>query len=398
MKILILLSRFPYPLEKGDKLRAYHQLRLLSEKHEIILCALSKKKVREEDFNHIKQFCSSLHIFYFSKWNIIVNLFKVLFSKIPFQVAYFHHSFIQQKIDEIILKEKPEHIYCQLIRMAEYVKNTTSIPKTLDYMDAFSIGMKRRENNSSVYLKPFFSIERIRLKNYEMDVFNYFENKTIISEQDKNFIKHPEQEEIKVIPNGIDTEYFSPRKSDKEYDLLFSGNMNYYPNIEAALFIEEKIFPALLQNFPSMKLLIAGASPSARILKLKSKSITVSGWMEDIREAYWKSKIFVAPIFHGSGMQNKVLEAMAMGLPCVTTVMVNNAINAPKDCILLAETAGEFERQIILLMKDKNLSESISANALNFVKQNYNWRIFVEDLEKTFLTAKTQRRKEKTKN
>ena len=164
MKILVLASRFPYPLEKGDKLRLFHQIRELSYTHEIVLCALHEQAVQKTDFQEVKQYCSAIYLFPFSK---ILNILSgILRGGMPFTVSYFFNISIQKKIAQVIEKEQPDHIYCQLIRMAEYAKNL-AIPKTLDYMDAFSLGQKRRAESAFLLLKPFMHYEAKLLKNYE---------------------------------------------------------------------------------------------------------------------------------------------------------------------------------------------------------------------------------------
>jgi hypothetical protein len=136
MKLLVILPRVPYPLEKGDKLRAYNQIRFLSKTNEITLCALNDTKLHPNAKSELKPYCKRLYILNISKWSIILNLFKALFKGIPFQVGYFYNRKAKQQIQQIINEVQPDHIYCQLIRVAEYVKNN-STPKTIDYQDVF---------------------------------------------------------------------------------------------------------------------------------------------------------------------------------------------------------------------------------------------------------------------
>ena len=243
MKLLVILSRVPYPLDKGDKLRAFNQIKQLSKKHQIILLALNDKKLDEKALDELKKYCIAISIIKFSKITIFFNLVRAFFNGKPLQVGYFYFDKAQKKVNMLIAKHKPDHIYCQLIRTAEYAKPFPNIPKTLDYMDVFSKGMERRKSTEPFYLKPFFAIEHKRLLKYEHDVFQYFNNKTIISEQDKNLIQHSQKQEINVVPNGVDTNYFKAIPFEKEFELLFNGNMNYPPNVESAEYLVNKILP-----------------------------------------------------------------------------------------------------------------------------------------------------------
>ena len=143
MKLLVLLSRIPYPLDKGDKLRAYYQLKQLSRDFEIKVVALDDSNSSERDQEKLRNEFD-IQFVKLSKTVIYLKMFRALFSDKPFQVHYFIQRSANLKVKEIVSEFKPDHIYCQLIRTAEYVKNIHSIPKTMDYMDAFSKGMDRR--------------------------------------------------------------------------------------------------------------------------------------------------------------------------------------------------------------------------------------------------------------
>lgn len=382
----MLLSRVPYLLDKGDKLRAFYQLQKLSEKHEIILFALAEETdALVEATLELQKYCREVHLFPRQKASIFRNLAGAFRNKKPIQVNYFYDAKAQKQINELISQHQPDHIYCQLIRMAEYVRHVKSIPKTLDYMDAFSKGMQRRAEVAAFYLKPVFALEALRLKKYEAAVFSDFRYKTIISRQDRDFIAHTRHKDIAVVPNGIQTSYFHPLDLPKQYELVFTGNMNYAPNIEAATFLVKKVLPLVKKQFPEVKVLLAGANPSYQVQSLQSAHVTVTGWMPDIREAYAAAHVFVAPLFIGSGVQNKILEAMAMKVPCVTTQLVNNGVGAANNChLLVANTPQEFARHICNLLTNQELKEQITKRALDFVHENYTWSKAVAYLEQVF--------------
>jgi polysaccharide biosynthesis protein PslH len=382
VKLLVLTSRFPYPLEKGDKLRIFHQIRELSQRHEIILCALTEEIVQDADYQQVMPFCSQIHIFHLSKMTIFLNILAGILRGLPFSVSYFFNRKIQKSILAIAEKENPNHVYCQLVRTSEYFKETP-YPKTLDYMDAFSVGMRRRSEDESWILRPFYALESKLLKKYETSIFPYYNNLTIISEQDKSLMLEREVN-VKVVPNGVDTDYFKPIHEQKpppiyifssiRYDIAFVGNLGYYPNIQAAKYLVHQLLPLLKKHKPDIKILLAGARPSQEVELLANENVDIKRDLEDIREAYAAAQIFVAPIFHGSGQQNKILEAMAMGLPCITTTLVNNAILAkPNEEILTADTEGVFVEQILNLLQDIDYQLIIKANGRKFVKTHYSW-------------------------
>jgi sugar transferase (PEP-CTERM/EpsH1 system associated) len=388
MKIFVLLSRFPYPLEKGDKLRVFNQIKELSKKHEIILCALSAEKVEQSSIDVLSKYCSEIEVIRLSKIKIYWNLIKcLLFTDQSLQVAYFYSKSAQKKIDKFLIDYKPDHIYCQLIRVTEYVRNS-KIPKTLDYMDALARGMERRIEDSPFYLRWALKTETTRLKRYEHFVFNDFDHHTIISEQDRELIVHLRNDDIKIVKNGVDYNTFKHEDLVKEYDLIFTGNMSYPPNVDSVAYLVNNVMPLVWKEKPEVKLIIVGAEPAAKVLKLKSKKVIVTGWVESISPYYLKSKIFVAPMQIGTGLQNKLLEAMAMKLPCITSQLANNALEAThNENILIGNTDEDYKNHIIKLIDDVDCQKRLAEKGYQFVKENYTWEGSTSILEKLISTS-----------
>lgn len=432
MKILVLTSRFPFPLEKGDKLRIYHQMRELARAgHEVVLIALAETPVSDAFLQALKPFCSRVYALKLTKIAVLGNILRNILRgpRLPFQVAYFFNSNINRHIQSIISDEKPDHIYCHLVRMSEYVKDE-NLPKTLDFMDAFGAGTERRAAISPLFLRPLWRFEAKLMHDYEKNIAPHFSNLTIISEQDRERLPISAKA-VSVVGNGVDIDFFNlinykkklelinPEliknkkliknesivindkqllkddelflKDDelinpnlvlnKQYDICFVGNLGYYSNVEAVRFLITHIVPLLKKEKPDIKILLAGARPTAEIQEFANENITVIGWLDDIRAAYADSRILVAPLMHGIGQQNKILEAMAMGVPVVSTSRVNNAIGAtPETEILVADTEGSFAAQILKLLQDIDLQTLMSKNGRAFVEQNYSWEGATRDL------------------
>lgn len=392
MKLLVLLSRVPYPLEKGDKLRAYHLVTRLAQRHEVYLFCLSDTRTDPAHIAHLKQFCARIEVVRIPRWRIVLKLFTAVFSRLPFQVAYFHHRRAQQRIDAAIDSFRPDHVLCQLVRTTEYVRHRYTLPKTLDYMDTLSKGMERRTETAPWYLRPIFRLETRRLIRYENLMFDLFDHTVIISAQDRDYIYHPHRDRMAVVANGVDTAHFTPQPLAPHYDLLFTGNMNYPPNIDSVLYLVQKVLPLVRRKRPGTSLLISGVdpSPAVRDLARTDPLIEVTGWVRDIRASYAAARIFVAPMQIGTGLQNKLLEAMAMRIPCITSALANNAVGAvPGDSILIGEGPEDYAEHILHLLDDASERQRLADSGYRFVREHFDWDRAADHLDRMICEGRT---------
>ena len=374
MRLFVLLSRFPYPLEKGDKLRAFHQLRILSKHHEVFLCALHEEDLQDAWLSEVKQYCSELKTIRITRLNQVVNLGLSVLGKDPFQVGYFYQQKAQQEIDNLIENWKPDVIYCQLLRTAKYVQNINGIPKVIDFQDAFSKGIERRLETDPWYLKPVLNSELRRLNRYEQKVFDSFNHCTIISEQDRDQLPISNKQDVSIVRNGVNLSDFEPSNEDKSVHVLFAGNMGYPPNVEGAVFLAKEVMPLVRKQVPEAKLMLAGVRPDQKVKELASVQTDVTGWVDDIRDCYAIAKVFVAPMMIGTGLQNKLLEAMAMQIPCVTSTLANNALQAkPELEILIARTPEEYAKHILDLLANPEKANKIALAGHQLVKNEFSW-------------------------
>ena len=389
MKIFVLLPRIPYPLEKGDKLRAFNQIKQLAKRNEIVLCALNDNaKVNEQDaFRALQPYCQSINFIRINKLQILLGLVRAFFKGLPMQCGYFYNRKAAKRIDKLIQKHKPDMLYGQLLRVAEYIRHK-DIPKAIDYQDIFSYGMKRRADIASPITRPIFNMEYHRLCRYEAAIFEDFDIKTIISEPDRKLFPHEQRDEILIIPNGVDHEFFKPQEREKKYDLVFTGNMSYPPNVNAVEYLANEILPIVWKSRPETTLYIAGATPDPKVKKAASEKIIVSGWLDDIRDAYAQSRVFIAPMRIGTGLQNKLLEAMSMRLPAITSPLANASLGAkPNEEILIGSNAEEMAKNIITLLTDAQKAEQIAQAGFEFTNRVYDWGRATERLEEEMMAV-----------
>jgi len=383
MKIFVLLPRIPFPLEKGDKLRAFNQIKQLAKHNEIVLCALNDNpKVNQQDaFRALQPYCQSISFIKTTKLQILLGLVRAFLNGWPMQCGYFYNRKAAKKVNALIVKHKPDMLYGQLLRVAEYIRHK-DIPKAIDYQDIFSYGMKRRADIASFVTRPIYNMEYHRLARYEAAIFEDFDVRTIISEPDRKLFPHEKRDEILIIPNGVDHDFFKPQEREKKYDLVFTGNMSYPPNVNAVEYLSNEILPLVWKSRPETTLYIAGATPDPKVKKAASERIIVSGWLDDIRDAYVQSRVFIAPMRIGTGLQNKLLEAMSMRLPAITSPLANASLGAkPNEEILIGSNAEEMAKNVLTLLNDTEKAEQIAHAGFDFTNRVYDWERATEVLE-----------------
>lgn len=399
MNILVVLPRFPYPLEKGDKLRAYHQIRCLSQRHEVSLFCVSHTRIEDHDLDMIKPFVKHIKVVQIPRRIAAKNLARNFFKAQSIQLGYWDSQSARKEYKAFEEMVNPDVVYSQMVRTMPLVKHSEK-PKVMDYQDALSLNMERRmrqERHNSIHYRAFH-YEFKMLRSLEHEAFRFFDDLTIISEPDSIAIPHRMNHQIHIVPNGVDFEYFHPMPEvKKEYEVVFCGNMQYAPNVEASTFLATQVMPIVWKEMPEARLLLAGATPSPSVRKLANSRVVVSGTVNDIRQCYASGHVFVAPMHLGSGLQNKLLEAMAINIPCITTPLANRSLQAiDGETILIADNAEQTAQHILSLLRNKELAETMVNKAESFVHTKFSWDTFSLQLEQILLNA-TLRHNEKTR-
>lgn len=390
MKLLVVLPRFPYPLDKGDKLRAFHQIKQLSANNDIYLFALSHDNVPPDAIRQMQPYCKDIRIAKLSKLAAAARALCSLLCRRSLQIGYWSSSrAIRQCLDFEALV-RPDVAYLQMVRTLPLGLRLAS-PKVLDFQDALSMNLQRRMAGHNALRLFVENFEFKMLRSAEYDACSSFNGLTIISEVDAEALPQPRGTHINIVRNGVDFDFFHPQAIEKRYDIVFCGNMQYNPNIDASRFLVDEVMPLVWRSRPEASVCLAGATPTAAVRRLSGPHVTVTGSVPDIRPYYAQSRLFIAPMRLGSGLQNKLLEAMAMGIPCITTPLANAALGATPDThLLLGNNPAQLAQAILRLLDDEQLRSRLAANASAFVHQNFSWQAATKPLETILLNAKKQ--------
>lgn len=387
MKILVALPRFPYPLEKGDKLRAYNQIKELSKNNEIYLFCVSHTKVLPEHVEQLRPYCQDICCVSSPKLVNYKNIVRNYLHTKSLQIGYWDSRKARKAVKEFVRKVQPDVIYSQMVRTMPWISRLP-YPKVMDYQDALSMNTERRMDQTRGLWHYILHFEFKMLRSTEYNAFKIFDALTIISEPDSDAIPRPKNGEIHIIPNGVDFDFFdrtkipSPAGAAPKWDIVFCGNMGYEPNVHAAQYLVKEVMPLVWKEVPGATVLLAGANPKHGVSNLASDKVSVSGYVADIRECYAASSIFVAPMLTGSGLQNKLLEAMAMQLPCVTTSIANDSLGARDGSeVLIGDNAEAFAAHIVSLLRDADKRASLAQSGRQYALDHFSWETSCQQLE-----------------
>lgn len=384
MKILFVTARFPYPPVKGDQAIPYYRLKYLGKSHEITLLTFYETKRELAHIDKIKPFCKEVVAVKKSVLKSLLNMAVAgLFSKRPFQVLYYRSNAFKKALQKILETGSFDLLHVYMLRIAGYAE-TVQLPKILELIDSMQLNFQRRLELERFPRNLLFKVELDRLKRYENRMVKNYDRAVVVSETDKTCIG---RDNVVHIGLGVNTDEFKPKnKSSPGKVIAFTGNMGYFPNENAVLWFMEHCFDSIREKVPGVLLIIAGKNPGAKIRRfIDGKTVEVTGEVNSIADVLNKTRLAVAPMRSGSGMQFKILEAMACGLPVVTTSMGLGSIAARNEhSILIADEPGAFSDACVRLLTDDSLAERIGANAAKVITETYTWEKNVAALQQVY--------------
>ena len=386
MKILFIANRFPYPPFRGDKLKIYNLSKRLAEKNEIHLITFTEQKSDLQYLDKLNPIFKRMEIVHLPKLQSLFYSAIGLFQKLPLQVQYFKSRDFSARLKQLLSEEKYDAIHVQHIRMAQYAIAYKQYFRILDLPDAFSLYWQRRKEVPRSFLSKWLdNIESKRVINYEKYVLNEFDLNLVCSREDQEFlIQTHKVGNIELLPNGVDAQQFKPGKHDYSHNetLLFTGNMDYDPNVDAVLYFVDEILPIILKSFPKVKFLIAGQRPIDKVRELDNgNNILVTGFIPDLSETYNSASVVVAPLRFGAGTQNKVLEAMSMGIPVVCSNIGFEGLGIDDgQGAFMRLGASDFADQVVTLLSNEVLRENTGKKGIEVIQKSFTWETIAERL------------------
>jgi sugar transferase (PEP-CTERM/EpsH1 system associated) len=396
MRILILAQRVPYPPNKGEKLRTFHQLEFL-QKNGAQISVLAPHESDDElvYFEALRNnYCEQVSTRKLQSKALSLPL--GLIKNQSLSVANFYSRSLQVDFDQLISSQPFDAIMCSASSMAEYLFKS-SVLKTLptqpqlimDFMDVDSDKWAQYARQSNPLMKLIYTREHKLLSQYEGKIAEQFDACFLITDTEVDLFKqsHPQYTNIHAIENGIDSALFFPPNSSRQVSdpaFLFAGVMDYPPNIDAVSWFVDNVWDGIIARWPKATFVIAGMNPTDKINQYANKTgIEVTGFVDDIKPYFDQANIFVAPFRIARGVQNKVLQAFACELPVIATPMGAEGIRCQHGVdILLANSSHEFVSYTQRLIDDLPFYQSISSNALSTIQSYYSWDSILRPLKR----------------
>lgn len=382
MRLLFLTSRLPWPPDRGDRLRTFNLLREFSQEHEISLVSFISKPEETILREHIKDYCKDIHLLHLPSWQSALSAVFNIWRGLPLQLEYYRSSKMDQLVDQLISREKFQAVYVHLFRMAPFVSQHPGIYRIIDLTDVISQEIATSLPYRSTISRMIYGTERPRIAAYESHVANWADETWLISDNDKLELgRQCGQANLQTIPNGVNLDEFFPKEiKARDSHLIFVGNLNVFHNIDAIKFLVQEILPLIREKKPDCKLYIVGAGESRIVSDLAQQpGVVLVGFVNELNDALNEAAIFVAPLRFSAGVQNKVLEAMAAGVPVVTTTNVNAGLGArPGKDLVVADDPQNITDQVIALLQDPEHCQMLRFNARRFVERQFSWQVAVE--------------------
>jgi len=375
MRVLFLTARFPYPSLKGDKIVSYQRLKHLSRNHQITLLSFCDDTLTRQDLTEVGKFCRDVYTIPLRNAEIYSNLMLGGLGNTPFQVLYHQSRAFRRKLSELLAHNTFDLLHVFMLRIAPYVADYAGCPKLLELIDSMELNMERRASFEMGIKRMLFQEEARRLTGYERRLAEKFDRAVVVSDVDARAIK---AHNLQVSPLGVDLQQFSPRpvKDEANHLIVFTGNMRYFPNENAVLYFANDVFPRIQRKVPGARFWVVGGGPSPklRLLEDANRAVRVLGFVDSMSEYINRASVSVCPMLAGSGMQFKILEALACGVPVVATSVAKGDIRISEaEGLFIADDPATFADKVAGVIEDAQRQKGAALRAREILERQYSW-------------------------
>jgi polysaccharide biosynthesis protein PslH len=373
MRILFIAHRIPYPPNKGEKIRALWELRELCREHVVDLFCFCDDAEDRKFISKLKDDCDRLYVENLSFLGSRARALWALLTGRPFSVGFFHSPTMAKQIDSALGTNIYDRVFVYSSSMAQYAERETGVPRVLDLVDVDSDKWLQYAERSRWPWSGLWRKEAQRLSVYEEQLVRHYPLTLVCTEAEAELLRsRAPVGRIEVLQNFLDAAYYDPTRfvapghiRELQPYLVFSGSMDYRPNVDAALFFCREVFPLIRQAMPELRVVIAGRNPHPSVAALGSDpAIRVTGTVADMRPYIWGASAAVVPMRIARGVQNKILEALASGTPVVSTSAAAMALpTAVRSLLRVADSPQAIAGTVLDLVKGRTNQASHSIRA-----------------------------------
>ena len=397
MKILYLVHRLPYPPNKGDKVRSYHLLRHLAARHEVHLGTFVDDPDDEQHLPRVRELCTSLHASRLNPRTAKLLSLRGLLSGEALSLPYYRDAGLQAWVDETAARVGFDAVVVFSGVMAQYTGGLKSVKTLVDFVDVDSAKWRDYAPEHAWPMSWLYRREFNKLLGFEQRVAREAACSFFVTENEVALFRElsPGQTfNLAALGNGVDADFFAPDPARAspfvagELPLVFTGAMDYWPNVDAVSWFVTDMLPALRERFPALRFHIVGRSPAPAVLALAGEVVNVTGTVPDVRPYLQHAAAVVAPLRLARGIQNKVLEAMAMARPVVAAGSCVRAItHYAQPGLQPADDAAGYLARLGALLADRAAADAAGRSARDFVVGAYSWDAHLAGLDHHLETA-----------
>jgi sugar transferase (PEP-CTERM/EpsH1 system associated) len=385
MRILMLAHRIPYPPHTGDKTRAFHIARHLAKRHDLTLAFLVDERADLAGLPPLREIIPAVEFGRLWKpWSLLKGC-AGLAAGGPLSLPYFRSRALRRRLSARLATAAYDVVYASSTPMAQYAR-ALDLPVVMDFVDVDSDKWRQYAERSRPPVSWLYRTEGRRLQSAEAAVARWARVCLLATEAEEKLLKDfAPWARSAVMANGIDLDYHQPAGGPSGQPVvLFTGAMDYLPNVDAVRYFCDEILPLVRREVPEARFYIVGLNPTPEVQRLGSRAgVTVTGAVPDVRPYYARAGVCVAPLRLGRGIQNKVLQGMAMGLPVVVSSLAGRGIDAePGRHLEVADAPAAFAGHVVRLLKRPEDGRALGRNGRAFVEANFGWERSLRHLER----------------
>lgn len=386
MNILYICHRFPFPPKRGGKIRPFNMIKHLSASHQVTVASIARSPQEAAEGKGIAPYCAHYEMAVVNRPVQAARMVLRAPSAVPSSMGFFYSARLARRVRELLLRQRYDLIFVHCSSVAQYVAGVRGIPKILDFGDMDSQKWLEYAHYKAFPLSFGYWLEGKKLERAERRLAASFDLCTATTRGEWETLEgYGTGAATDWFPNGVDSRYFSPSAEPYDPDTLcFVGRMDYYPNQECMFDFCANVLPRIRERRPQTRLLIVGADPSPAVRKLENQAgVTVTGSVPDVRPYLQRSALMVAPLNIARGTQNKILEAMASGVPVVTSGAAAAGVDAvDREHFLVARTPEQHALAVLRIQDDRGERARLAAAGRARMLSHHDWGRSMQRLDR----------------